>query len=127
MARKVSEWIGKTDDTAIPDRVKLRILDRQGFECALTGVAFGPKLKPEFDHAIPLRMGGENRESNLQALINVAHKTKTADDRKDIAKSDRIRKARMGIKATSKATMPGSKNHKFKRKIDGTVVLRNGG
>ena len=124
MPRKIPEWTGKTDDTAIPDRVKLRILDRQDFKCALTGVAFGPKLKPEFDHITPLRMGGENRESNLQALIKVAHKTKTSDDRKNIAKSDRIRKARMGIKSGAKSAFPGSKGHKFKRKLDGTVVLR---
>ena len=123
MARKVPEWIGKTDDTAIPSRVKLRILERQGGKCALTGVAFGVKRPAEFDHIIALRMGGENREDNLQALIGPAHKTKTSNDRRDIAKADRIRKKHFGISAP-KAQLPGGRGHHLKRKVDGTVVVR---
>jgi len=123
MSRSIKEWTGKTDDTAPPPRVKLRIVDRQDGKCAITGVAFGPKIRPEFDHIIPLGLGGENRESNLQAICAPAHKVKTAGDRRAIAKADRIRKKQAGI-TPKKAELPGGKNSKWKKRVDGTVVPR---
>jgi hypothetical protein len=35
--RTVSEWIGRTDDSMPSDACKRRILDRQGWKCAITG------------------------------------------------------------------------------------------
>lgn len=87
MPRAVTEWIGKTDDTPPPTACKRRIVERQGSVCALTGLPFDDKNKPRFDHKVPLWLGGENRESNLQALREEeAHKPKTKAEAKVRAK-----------------------------------------
>lgn len=77
MARTVSEWVGRTDDSAPSKACKLRILDRQDGKCALTGHVFRPGDKIEFDHICPLWLHGENRETNLHAVLGEAHKRKT--------------------------------------------------
>lgn len=33
MTRDVEEWIGKTPDSAIPKRVRLRVFERLGGQC----------------------------------------------------------------------------------------------
>lgn len=78
MARSVKEWVGKNDDSQPSEKCKLRILERQGRKCALTGKKFTPKDKPDFDHITPLWLGGKNREGNLQAILRDPHKRKTA-------------------------------------------------
>lgn len=114
MPRSVPEWIGKSDDTPIPQRVKDRVLERYGHKCAKTLVRFDAKNRPEFDHIIPLALGGENRETNLQPLCHQAHKVKTAEDVKAKAKSARVRAKHHGI-SKKKRRMPY-------RKFDGTPV-----
>lgn len=100
MARSVPEWIGKSDDSAIPDHVKLRIWDREQGRCYLTG----RKLRAgeyDFEHVIALSLwtgdGHGNRESNIRLVYRPKHREKTAQDRKAKAKSDAIRKKHVGI------------------------------
>ena len=100
MARTVEEWRGKTDDTPPSASCKRRILDRQGNVCALTGLPFDDKHKPRFDHRVPLWLGGENRETNIQALRDdEAHKPKTKAEAKVRAKVNAVIDKRMGLKA----------------------------
>lgn len=121
--RTVDEWVGRTDDSAPPDSVKNRILRRQNDQCALTDVPFGPGVKPQFDHIVPLWLGGENRESNLQAITEAAHKKKTATEATVRAKCNSVRKKHLGIKR-SKTPL----SHPYlKRRMDGTVVDRRTG
>lgn len=99
--RAVDEWIGATADTKIPERVKLRIWEREGGRCYLTGQKIRPGDKYEFEHVIALALwtgeGHGNRESNLRLALKDAHKAKTRADRAEQAKSDRIRKRHLGI------------------------------
>ena len=37
IGRAVEEWIGKTPDSKVPDRVKLRIWERECGRCHLSG------------------------------------------------------------------------------------------
>lgn len=108
MARKVPEWIGKTDDTPIPDHVKLRIFEREGGRCYLTGKKLSAG-EYDFEHVIALALwtgdGHGNRESNIRLAYRPAHRAKTAADRKQQAKSDRIRKKHLGI-TQPKGTIP---------------------
>lgn len=120
--RSVKEWIGKTDDTPAPPRVRLRVFERHHGVCYLSGRKIGPGEAWELEHIVALCNGGENRESNLAPALVAAHKVKTAADRKLKAKDDRVRKRHAGIKKPSKFAC--SRNSKFKKKIDGTVVLR---
>ena len=123
MSRQVDEWIGKTPDTAIPPRVRLRVFDKHNGICALSGRKIRAGDKWQIDHITALVNGGEHRESNLQPVLDVAHKDKTAQDVALKAKVDRVRKKHLGIQP-KRASIAGSKSSKWKRKIDGTVVPR---
>jgi 5-methylcytosine-specific restriction protein A len=108
MARTVSEWIGKTDDSAPSEACKRRIVARQDGVCALTGKPFTPKDRPQFDHKVPLWLGGENRESNLHAIIDEAHKAKTKAEAKVRAQVNARQSSHLGIKAQSKRKIPSA-------------------
>ena len=123
MTRSVPEWRGKTGDTPVPMRVQLRVLERQGGRCAITGHKFRPGDAKELDHRIAIANGGENRESNLQWILASAHKSKTACDMAQKSKDRRVRAKHEGLHRP-KTTLPGSRGSKWKRKIGGEVVRR---
>jgi len=122
MSRSVPEWVAKHDDAAIPDRVKERIA-RAADDCCLRCCRkIGGKLRPEFDHAVPLILGGQHRESNLQLLCHECHGLKTKSDVKLKAKVARVRKKNFGFKPPSR--FPGARNSPWKIKIGGWVERR---
>ena len=99
MSRTTQEWIGKTDDTSPPPRVKARIyLDAEGHCKHCTRFIDGSALVAQYDHAIPLILGGANKESNLQLLCTECHSGKTKLDVKLKAKVARVRKRHIGLK-----------------------------
>jgi len=123
MTRTTDEWIGTDDNQAIPARVKVRVFDRAGGICAIcTSTIFG-KLRPAYDHKTALINGGQNRESNLQLLCVPCHATKTKADVAEKSRVYRKRAAHLGIRKPSR--FPGSRDSKFKKCVDGRVVLRN--
>ena len=105
MSRSTPEWVGKSDDTAIPTRVKIRVFDACAGKCAeckrKLGVA-GESV--EYDHRIALVNGGENRELNLQALCRNCHKGKTRQDVATKSTDRRVKSKRLGI-SKPKSTM----------------------
>jgi 5-methylcytosine-specific restriction endonuclease McrA len=118
MSRTVEEWIGRTDDTPAPDRVKDRIVQAQDRRCAKCAVAFGAKVPPEFDHRIALINGGANRETNLWALCPLCHGTKSKADVAQKSKDARVRQKHLGIKKR-KALIPGSKGSGWRKPLNG--------
>lgn len=122
MTRKLPEWIGKTADAAIPARVKERIARAAGDCCVRCARKVCGKLRPEFDHATPLILGGHHRESNLQLLCHECHGQKTKLDVKLKAKVARVRKKNLGFRPPSR--FPGSRNSPWKIKIGGGVERR---
>lgn len=125
MARAVDEWIGKTADSKIPDRVKLRIWEREGGICYLTSAKIRPGDKYDFEHVIAVVLwtgeGHGNRESNIRLALKAPHKVKTAADRAQQAKSDRVRKKHLGLRPPSKFANrgfePRPKQHSATRPI----------
>lgn len=113
--RSVPEWIAKTDDDPIPDRVKLRIWEREGGVCHLTHRKIMPGDEYDFSHFRGLAMGGEHRESNIGLALIDPHKIHTAKERALQAKSDRIRKRHVGIKKPRSITRW--------RKFNGAAVI----
>lgn len=97
VGRKVEEWIGKDADSKPPPTVKLRIFDRHHGRCYLTGRKIRPGDKWELEHVKALRNGGQNRESNMAPALVDPHKEKTAVERDEGAKADRIRKKHLGL------------------------------
>lgn len=124
MPRKVDEWIGATDDTPIPPRVKLRVFERYDGICQETGIKIRPGDEWDCDHERALANGGQNREDNLRPVLRSAHREKTARDVAQKAKDARVRKKHLGLHKP-KSALPGSKGSKWKRKVDGTVVPRD--
>jgi 5-methylcytosine-specific restriction protein A len=102
--RSVDEWIGKTDDSTPPARVKARIWKR-GPNCVRCGLPTGDVRKPEYDHIVALCRGGENRESNLQILCAPCHGPKTREDVAAKSREAKRLKKRLGLKP--RRTIPG--------------------
>ena len=97
MSRTVEEWIGKTDDTPIPPRVKLRVFELHGGVCHLSGRKIRAGEPWDCDHVKALINGGENRESNLAPALRDKHRLKTAEDVAEKAVVARKRTKHLGI------------------------------
>ena len=120
--RAVKPWAPKSHDTPIPNRVRDRVYLRHGRKCDRCGVDIGARIPWEIDHIVALANGGEHCESNLQPLCRPCHRAKTETDVAEKAKLYRIRCKHIGIRKPSR--MPGARNSKWKKKLNGQVVLR---
>lgn len=98
MTRTPPEWIGKTDDAAIPDRVRLRVFERHNGYCYLAKRKIKTGEPWQIDHIIALVNGGANRESNLAPVLIDKHREKTAADVAEKAMVYRKRAKHLGIK-----------------------------
>lgn len=125
MTRSVPEWVGKTPNTAPPPRVKLRVLERHNYTCFWSKQKINPGDKVEFDHAIALVLGGENRESNLVPALSEEHKVKTRKDVIERVKRAKSLKKRYGLAKKTSRPMPFGRNSNLKKKINGEIVERD--
>ncbi len=75
-----------------------------------------------YDHEIPDALGGENTLENCRVLCRSCHAVKTKTDVGSIAKANRNFQKSKGIRKVSK--WPNGKNSKWKRKVNGQLVLR---
>lgn len=105
--RLVAEWIGKTPDARPPKSVIDRLFLRQNGRCALTGRKMMPADEKHADHIIPLKDGGENKETNLQLVLATPHREKTAVENKERAKERRMRLKHAGLWPKSKHPLKG--------------------
>lgn len=125
--RSVPEWIGATDDAAIPPRVRLRVFNRYGGICQLSGRKIMPGNEWDADHIKALWKGGEHRESNLWPVLRSEHRRKSAAEQSEQAKADRIAKKHLGIKARQSRPLPGTKASGIKKAMSGAVIDRETG
>ena len=109
MARSVAEWVGKTDDTPAPERVRLRVFTRENGKCHRCGRKIGPADKWTLEHVIALILGGKNAESNLACTCEWCLPVKNAEDQAAKSKLAKIAKRNTGIKGKSKFFRPISK------------------
>jgi len=104
-------------------QVKRDALRRAAGKCEneTCGAMFGVKF--HFDHDIADGLGGEPTLENCKVLCHACHDEKTRKhDVPLIAKTKRIQDRHNGIRKPSR--FPGSRDSKFKKRMDGTVVLR---
>ena len=119
MPRSVPEWEGKTDDTPVPDRVKLRVFEKYKGVCHWSRTKILPGMDWDVDHIIALANGGKNVESNLAPILRgKPHKEKTRQDMAIKKKLSRTRKKHLGIKEKKPW------NTKYRKKMSGEVVER---
>ena len=123
MARTVDEWIGKTDDSKVPPRVRVRVFEAHNGRCYISGRVIRAGDRWDLDHILAIALGGKNRESNLAPVLSDSHRAKTKEDVKVKSKIAAIKKKHLGL-SKSKTPMPGGKSSKWKRKIGGGIVPR---
>lgn len=67
-------------------------------KCRMCQVTIDGATGLEFDHRIPLALGGEDELGNLEPLCIRCHRTKTKGDVTQIAKATRQRQRNLGIR-----------------------------
>lgn len=120
MARTVSEWVGKNDDTRVPPHVKLRIFDREKGVCHLSGRKIKPGEPWDLDHKIALINGGEHRESNLFPALRDKHREKTAEDVAEKSAIYEKRAKHIGAKVKRGFRKPPKGYNAWTRRLDRT-------
>ncbi len=115
-----------------PKRVKAQILKRAMNDagrvvCEGCGLVLGKKLY-EIDHtlaeALVVDKTAELTAADGKLLgLECCHKPKSADDVRRIRKADRQGYRDAGL-TRSRNPMPGSRGTRFKKRMDGSVVLR---
>lgn len=124
MSRNVEEWIGKTDDAAIPPRVRVRVFDRDNGCCHISGRRIRAGEPWDCDHIVALVNGGEHRESNLAPALKEPHREKTKADVAEKSRVYRKRAKHLGVKPNHRP-MPGSRASGIKKLMNGQVVQRS--
>lgn len=118
-----------TDRKAMTPARKARIMKSHDGKCWRCGAAFKSGDKIEFDHIQALARGGTDEDTNIGPCHDLCHRLKThgtaalrlGADIFEIAKTKRLAK---GPKQ-SKARLPGGKQGKWKRKLNGKTELRD--
>lgn len=114
MPRSVKMWRGKTDDTPIPPRVKVRVAKLANYTCQECGIRAVPG---DADHVQAVINGGCNSEENLQWLCIPCHRRKT--------KADLAIKSRAAKRQKQMALAKPEPKMKFSKRFDGTVTKWN--
>jgi 5-methylcytosine-specific restriction protein A len=118
--RSNPEWIGKTPDSKVPPRVRLRVFERHDGKChiARRKIRFGEPW--DLEHVTALAdwtgEGHGNRESNLAPALRDKHLQKTAAENTARAETRRKRAKSLGIKC--------GKGFTAWRKFNGEIVRR---
>lgn len=104
--RAVVEWVGKTPNSKVPPRVKLRIWEREHGMCHLSGRKILTGEPWDIDHKIALANGGAHCESNLFPALRDKHKEKTKADVAEKSKIADVAKKHIGA-VTPKGQLRG--------------------
>lgn len=81
--------------------------------------------KYAYDHIIPDALSGEPTLQNCAVLCTNCHGAKTTkEDVPRIAEAVRTHRKHIGAKAPSRNPLPGGRNTRFRKRMDGKVVLR---
>lgn len=91
-----------------------RLLDFNG-RCAGCDCKCGGANGLEWDHVIPIAMGGDDTIENLQPLCKGCHRAKTSDDVANVAKAKRRQAKHLGIRPNKGRPIPGSKASGWKK------------
>jgi len=103
---------------------RIQLLERENSRCHLCKGEIQPGQAWDVSHEIPLELLGADDDSNRRAAHRKCHRTHTAAvDIPTIAKAKRNYAKHHGA-AVSARPMRGGRHDAFKRRMDGTVVVR---
>jgi 5-methylcytosine-specific restriction protein A len=105
--RSVDTWVGSTPDTKVPPRVRLRIFEREGGRCWISGRKIMAGDQWDLDHKVALCNGGAHSEDNLFPALRDKHREKTAADVAEKSKVARQRAKHLGIFPKSPRKLQG--------------------
>lgn len=108
--------------TSATERLKI-FLAADGI-CHLCERKIAPGEPWHDEHVKAKGLGGSNDLKNRKPAHIDCHAGKTRRDVAIMRKADRQGKKHLGLRARPRQVIPGSKNSRFKKKIDGSVVLR---
>ena len=117
------EDVGTTKRGYLSSRRKLSIWERERGKCMICSV----KLTTGrfiFEHVKALEMGGSDTDDNIRLTCKGCATEKTKQDHSQAARAKKKKVSVLGMKQ-SKTPLPFGKGSKFKKKMDGTVVLRD--
>ena len=100
---------------------RVRIFDSNQGCCHICGEKIHVGEPWDADHVVPRGLTGSDNLDEFRPTHKACHKEKTRDDNRAVKKAVRVRAKHLGIKNPSKW------QGKFKRKVDGTVVIRETG
>lgn len=122
----MSDDIGTTPRKPLTPSQRLKLFEAHRGICALCSrqIRAGEPWRDE--HMKALGFGGSNDiDCNRRPVHIACAKTKDSDDLPRIAKAKAQKRAHLGLKEPKGPPIPGSKRSKWKRKMNGTVVLRD--
>lgn len=123
MSRSVELWIGRSDDTPAPPRVRLRVWERCEGKCHACGRKIRAGECWTLEHLVALINNGRNAEDNLCLTCSNCLPAKNAADVSEKAKVYAIRSKHLGIRKRS--TFQTSRSGPFKMKMNGQVERRS--
>jgi 5-methylcytosine-specific restriction endonuclease McrA len=68
---------------------RMRVLTKHGRKCAMCQVEITPATGCEYDHHVPISIGGDDTEANLRPVCVRCHRMKSAADTTRAAKTKR--------------------------------------
>lgn len=98
MVRALPDWIGKTDDTPVPPRVRLRVWDREEGKCHRCRRQIPADDAWIIEHRHAIILGGANSEPNLCLSCSWCKPVKDAEDQAAKATTARKRQKHLGIR-----------------------------
>jgi 5-methylcytosine-specific restriction protein A len=99
-------------------------LGEYGNRCADCKCKTGGAAGLDWDHILPLAMGGDDDLTNLQPLCLGCHRAKTKTDAKDIGKARRMDQRNAGIKRQPRTSILGSVASGWKKTFTGEWIKR---